>query len=72
MIGESCAAGIAGSDCRPGGAELEEDVRIDASLDVAVAALTRPVSARCADRPEPAAWAGFGMAPEAIPGGTAR
>lgn len=40
--------------CQPSAAELEEDVRVDATFDEAVNALTRPVSIRYVDRPEPA------------------
>ena len=41
-------------DYQPSAAELEEDVRVDATFDEAVDALTRPVSIRYVDRPKPA------------------
>ena len=40
-------------DYQPSAAELEEDVRVDASSDEAVEALTKPVSIRYVDRPKP-------------------
>ena len=41
-------------DYQPSAAELEEDVRVEATFDEAVDALTRPVSIRYVDRPKPA------------------
>jgi len=41
-------------DYQPRAAELEEDVRVDASFDEAVEALTKPVRIRYVDRPETA------------------
>ena len=41
-------------DYQPSAAELEEDVRVDAMFDEAVAALTQPVRIRYVDRPETA------------------
>ena len=41
-------------DYQPNKAELEEDVRVNATFDEAVDALTKPVSIRYVDRPEPA------------------
>lgn len=41
-------------DYQPSAAELAEDVRVEATFDEAVEALTRPVSIRYVDRPEPA------------------
>ena len=40
-------------DYQPSAAELEEDVRVDASFDEAVDALTQPVRIRYVERPEP-------------------
>ena len=45
---------IVSSDYQPSAAELEEDVRVDASFDEAVEALTKPVRIRYVDRPKPA------------------
>ena len=45
---------IVSPDYQPSAAELEEDVRVDATFDEAVDALTRPVSIRYVDRPKPA------------------
>ena len=42
---------IVGSDYQPSKEELEEDMRVDASFEEAVDALTRPVSIRYVDRP---------------------
>ena len=41
-------------DYQPSAAELEKDVRVGATFDEAVDALTKPVSIRYVDRPEPA------------------
>ena len=41
-------------DYQPSVAELAEDTRVDATFDEAVDALTKPVSIRYVDRPEPA------------------
>ena len=43
---------IVSSDYQPSAAELEEDVRVDATFDEAVAALTRPVSIRYVEKPQ--------------------
>ena len=40
------------SNCQPSKAELEEDVRVDATIAAAVDALTKPVSIRYVDRAE--------------------
>ena len=45
---------IVSSDYQPSAAELEEDVRVDATFDQAVDALTKPVSIRYMERPKPA------------------
>ena len=45
---------IVKSDYQPNKAELEEDMRVDATFEEAVDALTRPVSIRYIDRPKPA------------------
>lgn len=39
-------------DYQPSAAELAEDVRVDATFDEAVAALTKPVNIRYVDRPK--------------------
>ena len=39
---------------QPSAAELAEDVRVDATFDEAVDALTKPATIRYVDRPEPA------------------
>ena len=44
---------IVSPDYQPSAAELEEDVRVDASFDQAVDALTKPVRIRYVDRPKP-------------------
>ena len=41
-------------DYQPSAAELDEDARVEATFDEAVDALTKPVSIRYVDRPEPA------------------
>ena len=41
-------------DYQPSAAELAEDARVNATFDEAVDALTKPVSIRYVDRPEPA------------------
>ena len=46
--------GIVRPDYQPSAAELKEDVRVEATFDEAVDALTRPVSIRYVDRPKPA------------------
>lgn len=45
---------IVSPDYQPSAAELEADVRVEATFDEAVDALTRPVSIRYVDRPKPA------------------
>ena len=45
---------IVNPDYQPSAAELAEDVRVDATFDEAVDALTKPVSIRYVDRPKPA------------------
>ena len=45
---------IAHPDYQPSAAELEEDVRVDATFDEAVDALARPVSIRHIERPKSA------------------
>lgn len=45
---------IVSPDYQPSAAELEEDVRVEATFDEAVDALTRPVRIRYVDRPKPA------------------
>ena len=40
-------------DYQPSAVELEEDVRVDATFDEAVSALTQPMRIRYVDRPEP-------------------
>ena len=42
------------SDYQPSAAELEEDVRVDATFAKAVDALTKPVKLRYVDRPRSA------------------
>ena len=44
---------IVQSDYQPSKAELEEDMRVNATFEEAVDALTRPVRIRYIDRPEP-------------------
>ncbi|MDE0048665.1 MAG: hypothetical protein OXO52_02685 [Rhodospirillales bacterium] len=44
---------VVSSDYQPSAAELEEDVRVDATFDQAVEALTKPVSIRYVSRPKP-------------------
>ena len=44
---------IVSPDYQPSAAELEEDVRVDATFDQAVEALTQPVKIRYVDRPKP-------------------
>ena len=41
-------------DYQPSAVELAEDARVNATFDEAVDALTKPVSIRYVDRPEPA------------------
>ncbi|MDE0201344.1 MAG: hypothetical protein OXK73_02790 [Rhodospirillaceae bacterium] len=45
---------IVSPDYQPSAAELEEDVRVEATFDEAVDALTRPVSIRYVDSPKDA------------------
>ncbi len=45
---------IVNPDYQPSAAELAEDVRVDATFDEAVDALTKPVNIRYVDRPKPA------------------
>ena len=45
---------IVQSDYQPSKAELEEDMRVDATFDEAVDALTKPVRIRYIDRPKAA------------------
>lgn len=45
---------IVQSDYQPSKAELEEDMRVDATFEEAVDALTQPVNIRYIDRPKPA------------------
>ena len=42
---------IVNPDYQPSAAELEEDVRVDATFDQAVDALTKPVRIRYVDKP---------------------
>ena len=42
------------SDYRPSKAELEEDMRVDATFEEAVESLIQPVNIRCVPRPEAA------------------
>ncbi len=46
---------------QPSSEELEEDMRVNATLDEAVDALTQPVRIRYINRPKPASWASFGI-----------
>ncbi|MCY3703526.1 MAG: hypothetical protein OXG16_12695 [Rhodospirillales bacterium] len=43
---------IVSPDYQPNAAELNEDMRVDASFDEAVDALTKPVHIRYVDRPD--------------------
>ena len=43
---------IVNSDYQPTAAELNEDMRVDATFDEAVDALTKPVKIRYIDRPK--------------------
>ena len=45
---------IVGPAYQPSDEELEEDLRVDATFEEAVDALTRPVRVRYIDRPRPA------------------
>ena len=44
---------IARSDYQPSKAELNEDVRVNATFEEAVDAITKPVSIRYVERPKP-------------------
>ena len=44
---------IVQSDYQPTAAELNEDMRVDATFDEAVDALTKPVKIRYIDKPKP-------------------